>query len=144
MRLNDAGLGLLKEFEGCRLTAYRDAGGIWTIGYGHTGPDVRRSLTITQQEADALLRYDVQRFERAVDAATRGGRTTENQFSAMVCLAYNIGEGAFRRSTVLKQHQKGNYRLAEAAFMMWVKVGKRTLRGLVRRRNAERKLYGTI
>lgn len=143
MHINEAGLDLLKSFEGLRLSSYRDAGGVWTIGYGHTGADVKPELHITQQQAELLLQHDVMRFERAVERAVHDVPTTENQFSAMVCLAYNIGEVGFARSTVRSMHRKGNYRLAGGAFMMWVKAGGKTLRGLVRRRAAERRLYGT-
>lgn len=143
MHINEAGLDLLMRFEGCRLKAYRDAGGIWTIGYGHTGKDVHPGMTLDHPAAIELLADDVRRFERAVERAVHDVPTTGNQFSAMVCLAYNIGEGGFARSTVLRQHRKGSTRLAGAAFMLWVKVGKRVLKGLVRRRNAERRLYAS-
>lgn len=140
-RVNHSGLALIKSFEGLRLTAYKCPAGVWTIGYGHTGPDVRPGMVITTQEADALLKGDLDRFESGVDAAIGQTPTTSNQFSAMVSLAFNIGLGAFQRSTVLRQHKTGHYNLAAAAFLMWVKGGGRTLPGLVRRRTAERALY---
>ena len=143
MNVNPAGLALIQHFEGCRLTAYRDAGGVWTIGYGSTGPHVRPGLRITAERAERLLLQDVYRFELAVNQALAGVPVTQNQFSAMVSLAFNIGSGAFRRSTVLKQHRAGRYRLAAAAFLLWVKVGRKTLPGLVRRRRAELALYRT-
>ena len=139
-QINQAGLDLIKSFEGLRLKAYRCPAGIWTVGYGHTGPDVRPNTHITQQEAEALLKGDLDKFEAGVEKAV-GPNTTDNQFAALVSLAYNIGLGAFLRSTVLRQHRAGNHKLAAAAFLMWVKGGGRTLPGLVRRRAAERALY---
>lgn len=141
MTINPAGLDLIKQFESCRLRAYQDAEGVWTVGWGHTGPTVHPGTVLTPFQADKLLELDVNYFERSVTAALDGAPTTANQFSAMVCLAYNIGSGAFRRSTVLRQHRNGNYRLAAAAFLLWIKAGGKPLRGLIRRRNAERILY---
>lgn len=140
-RINSAGLDLIKSFEGLRLSAYRCPAGVWTIGYGHTGPDVKTGQHITPAEAEALLRGDLDRFESGVNSFLDAAPTTDNQFAAMVSLAFNIGLGAFQRSTVLRQHKAGNRQRAAAAFLMWVKGGGRTLPGLVRRRTAERALY---
>lgn len=141
--INQSGLDMIKSFEGLRLRAYPDpgtGGKPWTVGYGHTGPDVHPNTHITVQEAEALLKGDLDKFEAGVEKAV-GANTTDNQFAAMVSLAYNIGLGAFLRSTVLRQHRAGNHKLAAAAFLMWVKGGGRTLPGLVRRRATERALY---
>jgi lysozyme len=140
-RINQAGLALIKTFEGLRLTAYRCPAGVWTIGYGHTGPDVMPAQRISQERADQLLRGDLDQFEAGVERALVGAETTDNQFAAMVSLAFNIGLGAFQRSTVLRQHRAGHHIRAAAAFLMWVKGGGKTLSGLVRRRGAERALY---
>lgn len=140
-RINAAGLTLIKSFEGLRLSAYRCPAGVWTIGYGHTGPDVRPGMRITEAEAEALLRGDLDRFESGVLAGIDAAPTTDNQFAAMVSLAFNIGLGAFNKSTVLRQHTAGNTQRAAAAFLLWVKGGGKTLPGLVRRRTAERALY---
>lgn len=140
-RINQAGVDLIKSFEGLRTRAYRDPVGILTIGYGSTGAHVRPAMSITEAEAEALLRKDLARFEAGVHVYVGDAPTTENEFSAMVSLAFNIGLGAFRKSTVLRQHKAGRKTLAAAAFLMWVRAGKRTLKGLVRRRNAERRLY---
>ena len=139
--INPSGLELIKSFEGLRLTAYRCPAGVWTIGYGHTGPAVTPGQRITEAEADALLRGDLDRFEVGVAHALDGAATTDNQFAAMVSLAFNIGLGAFQRSTVLWQHKAGNRQRAAAAFLLWIKGGGHTLPGLVRRRAAERALY---
>jgi lysozyme len=137
--INAAGLALVKSFEGCKLDSYRCPAGIATVGFGHTGPDVRIPMTITQERADELLENDLYRFENGVDAML--GTATDNQFSACVSLAFNIGLDAFRKSSVLKRHNRGDHKGAADAFLMWVKAAGRTLPGLVKRRSAERLLY---
>ena len=138
-RIGSAGMSLLKHFEGLVLTAYRDIGGVLTIGYGSTGAHVKPSMTITEPEAEKLLRDDLDRFERCV--AEEAPDATQNQFDAMVSLAFNIGEAAFRRSTVLRMHKAGNHTRAALAFGMWIYVKGRQVRGLIRRRQAEAQLY---
>lgn len=146
-KINAAGLELVKSFEGLRLDAYRDAAGILTIGWGHTGPDVKRDMTITLEEAETLLKTDLARFERGVEAMTGSVPTGDNEFSALVSLAFNIGLQNLATSTLLKRHKLGNKIGAANAFLMWTKArnpvtGKlRDLPGLIRRRQAERKLY---
>lgn len=138
-RINAEGLALIKQFEGLRLQAYRCPADVPTIGYGSTGSHVRMGMTITEAEAERLLMEDLERFEKAVaDAAPS---STDNQFSAMISLAFNIGIGAFQKSTVLRKHKAGDHKGAADAFSMWVKAGGRTLPGLVRRRAAESALY---
>ena len=133
------GLSLVKEFEGCKLTAYLCPANVWTIGYGSTGPHVRRGLTLTEKQADDLLQEDLDRFEAAVAKHTKN--TSQNEFDAMVSLAFNIGTGGFARSSVLRRHNAGNKNGAAEAFLMWNKGGGRVLNGLVRRREAEKQLY---
>jgi lysozyme len=145
-QINDAGLTLIKNAEGLRLTAYQDVAGIWTIGYGHTG-GVTPGETITQAQADQFLVADLQTAEAAVQADAGNAPTTDNQFGAMVSLCYNIGSGAFRTSTVLKQHIQGNTQAAADAFLLWDKStidGKlQVVQGLLNRRKAEQALYLT-
>lgn len=145
--INAAGLKLVQEFEGCKLTAYRDIANVLTIGFGSTGSHVKPGMTISQGEADELLLEDLERFEAAVEKATAGTRTSDNEFAACVSLAFNVGIAAFNRSTVLKRHRLGNKTGAANAFLLWNKArvgGKLTVvRGLTRRREAERKLYLT-
>jgi lysozyme len=138
-RINDRGLELIKSFEGLRLEAYRCSAGVLTIGWGSTGSHVKEGMTITEEEAEALLRKDLARFENGVSVLA--GVSSDSQFAAMVSLAFNIGLGAFAGSTVLKRHKLGNRMGAANAFMMWNKAGGRILKGLIRRREAERKLY---
>lgn len=98
-KLSDAGLLALKQFEGCRLDAYEDEGGVWTIGYGDTS-DVKPGDRITLEEADRRFRNRVQEFERVVDVAVRKP-LSQGMFDVLVSLAYNIGAGAFRSSTLV-------------------------------------------
>ncbi len=145
-RINAAGLAIIKRNEGCVLHAYPDpatGGDPWTIGYGHTGPEVRPGLEINQAGAEQLLRQDLAKFEAGVLAYLGGAPATDNQFAAMVSLAYNIGLGHFLTSTVLRLHKAGDYQGAADAFAMWNKAGGRVLKGLTRRRAEEAKLYLT-
>lgn len=145
MKTNAAGLDLIKRNEGCELTAYYCPAGKLTIGYGDTGPHVTRGLTITKEQAEKLLADRLKReFEAGVIKLIGDAPTTENQFSALVCLAYNIGLGGLGRSTVLRLHRNGNYRDAAKAFAMWNQGGGRVLAGLVRRRKEEAALYLTM
>lgn len=139
MNLCPAAVSLIKGREGCRLAAYRCPAGIWTIGYGHTGPEVHEGLTVTQDQADALLQGDLLRFDTIV------GQTcpvaTEGQHGAMVSLCYNIGCDAFSRSSVARLHNAGRYGEAAQAFALWNKAAGHVLTGLVARRAAEAALY---
>jgi lysozyme len=143
--INAAGLNLIKNFEGCVLTAYPDpgtGGDPWTIGYGHTGPDVHKGVTWTQAQADAALVNDLQRFEQGVnDMISRN--LTPNQFAALVSFAYNVGLGALQGSTLLKDVNAGDFTAAAGEFGKWVNGGSGPLPGLVRRRGAERQLFET-
>ncbi|MBN9529669.1 MAG: lysozyme [Alphaproteobacteria bacterium] len=149
---NAAGLALYHEFEqgpggGPALTAYRCPAGVLTIGWGHTGPDVHEGQTITAAEADRLLDMDLDEAERDVERAVTVP-TNDNAFAALVSLRFNIGTTGFRKSTVLKRHNAGDWAGAAQAFAMWNKAtnakGRRVvLNGLVRRRAAEAALYMT-
>ena len=146
-RICDAGLALLKKAEGLRLNAYLDGGGVWTIGFGHTGKDVHEGMSITPGEAERLLMVDLCWAEAGVDALTRDVPTSDCQFAAMVLLAYNIGFGdppkvsGFKTSTVLKMHRLGNYPKAANAFLLWKYDNGRVVQGLINRREMERSLY---
>lgn len=137
--INAAGLALIQHFEGCKLTAYKCPAGIWTIGYGSTGGHVKPGLTITQDQAEGLLRSDLRRFEAAVARLAPGAN--DNQFSALVSLAFNIGIANFEGSTLLRRHLAGDYEGATAQFARWNKSKGKVLAGLVNRRAAEAKLY---
>lgn len=139
-KINQAGLDLIKSFEGLRLNAYDDGFGNWTIGYGHTPAE--EGQTITEAYAGQLLEQDLESAELGVnDAVNRNA--TPNQFAAMVSLAFNIGVGAFQGSTVLRDFNLGDYAGAKAAFMLWDRANGEVVPGLQRRREAEADLFGT-
>lgn len=142
MNTNPTGIELIKQFEGLSIMAYKCFAGVWTIGYGHTG-DVYPGQVITKQDAEALLRQDLGKFEKGISASLGGASTTDNQFSAMVSLAYNIGLVAFKSSSVLRHHREGNPEKAAQSFLLWDKAGGKALPGLARRRRAEAALYGS-
>lgn len=138
-KMGAAGLNIVKLFEGCELSAYRCPAGIWTIGYGSTGPHVRPGMVITRQRAEALLQDDLARFEAAVDNAAP--RASQDQFDAMVAFAFNVGITEFTKSTLLRKHKAGDFAGARAEFARWNKAGGKVLPGLTRRRAAEAALY---
>lgn len=143
MKTNDAGIALIKEFEGCPLTAYPDpgtGGEPWTIGFGRAH-GVTRGEQITQDQADQFLREDLAQFESNVTAACEGVETNENQFSAMVAFCFNVGQKNFAKSSVLKAHRRGDKVSAANAFGLWNKAAGKVLPGLTRRRAAEAQLY---
>lgn len=133
---------LVAEFEGCVLEAYYCPAGVLTIGYGHTGPDVYPGMVISSEEAVALLDTDLNKFRQAVVRLVDVS-LTENQFAALVSLTYNIGIGAFQKSTLLRKLNTGDYEGAANEFKRWNKGGGQVLRGLVRRRAAEEALFRT-
>lgn len=137
---------IIKKCEGCKLKAYLDVAGVWTIGWGHI-EGVRQGDTCTQSQADAWLDAEVRKFLDAVLRLTFGTPSTIHQYAAMVCLAYNIGLKGFGTSTVLRRHRSRDYFEAANAFLMWnkitVKEKKVVSKGLNNRRVAERALYLT-
>ena len=136
------GIDLIKQFEGLRLTAYQDMVGVWTIGYGHTGPDVKPGLTITQQQAEQLLINDLVQFERRVNDLVTV-QINQNQFDALVSFSYNLGVGALQKSTLLRLLNAGSYKPAADEFPRWNRAGGNVAAGLTRRRYAERQLFLT-
>lgn len=141
MFLSDRGLEKTKEFEGLRLTAYQDSGGVWTIGYGHTGT-AKPDMTITQEKADELLRLDVHWAVSCVNNAVTV-KVNQNQFDALVDFTFNIGCGAFRNSTLLRRLNAKNYAEAAEEFTRWKFVKGVEVAGLLRRREADKELFMT-
>jgi lysozyme len=144
MKMTDDGLALIKRWEGFRADAYRDAVGIWTIGYGHTSmagePQVNAGLHITPEEGEAILRRDVEQFARGVrDAVTV--EISDTQFSALVSFAYNVGLGNFRGSSVLAAVNRKDFAAVPRRLQLWSKAGGRVLPGLVKRRADEAALF---
>lgn len=140
MKINSKGLELIKHFEGLRLKTYICAGGVLTIGWGHTGKDVMPGMVITEDRANELLRADLERFEQGVSKYVTA-KLNDNQFSALVCFTFNIGLGAFASSTLLKLLNAEDYAGVADQFLRWNKAGEKVLLGLTKRREAERQLY---
>lgn len=144
MRISPEGIQVLHHFEQCRLEAYPDPGSRdgkpWTIGWGHTGPEVVKGLKWTQEQADETLLYDLRTRELAIIGLVRRP-LSQAQFDALVCFVYNVGVQAFRESTMLAMINSGDYDLASKQFARWNKNDGNVMRGLVRRREAERCLF---
>lgn len=148
-QMSQAGIDqLIKPHEGYVLRAYLCPAKVWTIGFGHTGRDVRPGMVITKAQAEQLLDQDLRRFEELVDRFLGWTPTTQGEFDAMVSLCYNIGPGSkkmgrsgFETSSVLRRHKLGQKKAAAEAFKMWNKGGGRVLPGLVKRRAHEANWY---
>lgn len=134
------GINLIKYYEQCRLRAYLDTGGVLTIGWGHTGPDVTKGMKITQVRADELLREDLLEAELAVNQLVPFG-LAEHQFDALVSLVFNIGKTAFKNSTLLRMLKLGDILGTSKQFGRWIHDNGKKLNGLIERREAERKLF---
>lgn len=144
MKTSSSGRALIRKAEGDKLTPYKCPAGIWTVGVGHTGPDVKPGVSITQAQSDALLVADLAKFEAAVGRNVKVP-LTQNQFDALVSLTYNIGEGNLKSSTLLKLLNGGHYDEAAAQFAKWDKARVagvlKALPGLTTRRAAEAALF---
>lgn len=144
MAISDEALALIKRWEGLRLRAYQDVGGVWTIGYGHTSaagqPIVSPGMRITEQEAHEILIKDLELFEQEVDKNVKVP-LNPNQRGALVSFVYNVGGGNFRKSTLLRKLNKGDYNSVPSELMKWNKVKGRTVQGLSNRRAAEAGLW---
>jgi lysozyme len=140
---HDYCLPLIKQWEGCDLTAYPDpatGGEPWTIGYGATGPDIESGTVWTQEQADADLAQRVEHINAIVTQAVRV-RLSPQERAALVSLAYNVGTSAFLNSTLLKALNDGDYNRACGQFGVWIIAAGRVLAGLIRRRAAEAELF---
>jgi lysozyme len=137
---SSAGFALTQSFEGLRLTAYQDSAGVWTIGHGHTGPEVHRGLCISEMEAEALLRADLASAVKCVRRAVRV-ELAQRQFDALVDFCFNVGRGNFLGSSLLRYINQGEFDSAAVQFGLWVHAGGKVVLGLVRRRAAEAALF---
>lgn len=140
MNISQKGIDLIKNFEGCRLTAYRCPANILTIGYGHTGSDVVTGQKITQEQAEKLLKSDLLVHCNNVSRLVKVP-LTQNQFDALVSFEFNVGYAHFASSTMLKLLNQKKYREAAAQFDRWVYANRKVLAGLVKRRAAEKTLF---
>lgn len=138
MQIGQAGIDLIKQHEGCRLTAYKCPAGVWTIGYGHTGSDVKEGLTITPVKAEQLLKADLAKFEKHVQNFDSKYYWNQNEFDALVSFAFNVG--SINQLTANKTRTKAQ--IAQA-MLLYNKANGKVLPGLTKRRQAERQLFLT-
>ena len=137
---SDAGFQMTKAFEGLRLTAYQDVAGVWTIGYGHTGTQATPGNTITELEAEVLLRTDLAAAVTCINRAVNVP-IAQHQLDALVDFCFNAGRGNLLSSTLLRLINLGDFTHAAAQFPLWVHAGGEVVPGLVRRRHAEAALF---
>lgn len=141
-RINAAGLSHIMQWEGKRLSAYKDVAGIWTIGFGHTDaagpPKVTPGMSITGKQAEEILRADIAKFEARVERLVKVP-LTDNQFAALVSFDFNTG--ALHKSTLLKKLNAGDYASVPAELMKWVNAGGKKVQGLANRRASEAGLW---
>lgn len=154
MNISEAGVQLVKDFEGCRLVAYPDpktGGDPWTVGYGATGAGIGPGTVWGQGQADARLKEDLTHFEQIVLKHVKVP-VTQGQFDALVSIIYNVGPGSMNKdgiirlkngnpSTLLRKLNEGDYTSARGEFMRWVSPGSSVENGLRRRRAAEVKRW---
>lgn len=142
--VTEKGLMLIKRFEGFSPEVYVCPAGYPTIGYGHVVCDGEAFVTpVSEEQAEALLKQDVREAERAVLRYIRMP-LTDGQFDALCSFTYNLGAGALQRSTLRRKVNRGEHGEVPAEFMRWVWAGGRRLKGLLRRREAEARLYAGL
>jgi lysozyme len=137
-KVSAKGRRLIEQWEGRELQAYKDGGGVWTIGVGHTAT-AKKGMVIDEAECDRL--FDLDLDDHCIEPLLGDVPTNQDQYDAMSSLAFNIGLTRFANSTVLKRHKMQNYMGAANAFLLWKFDNGRVINGLLRRREAERKLY---
>ncbi|QQV08243.1 lysozyme [Acinetobacter johnsonii] len=144
MHVSPSGVDLICNFEGLRLKAYDDGVGVWTIGFGTTkypnGIRVKKGDTCTLDQAKAYMQNDLKSFEQTVNNTVKVP-LNQNQFDALVSLAYNIGTNAFSKSTLVKKLNANDNRAAADQFDVWVNAGGKRMQGLVNRRAKEKALF---
>ena len=144
MSTSQNGINLISSFEGCELKAYLCPAKVWTIGFGTTvypnGVKVKKGDSCTLDQAKQFKAHDLKRFEKTVNDLVKVP-LTQNQFDALVSLTYNIGTGAFEKSTLLKKLNAGDYQGAADQFTVWNKGGGKVLQGLVNRRAKEKEVF---
>lgn len=138
--INQAGLDLIKNWEKRRLIAYQDVGGVWTVGWGAVGPDIVKGTVWSPDEADQRLQQDLQKFYQLDHYISE--QVNDNQYSALICLAYNVGLTAVKLSNTLKLVNDGDS--PDKEWMGFNKVNGVVVQGLVNRRKAELELYHAI
>jgi lysozyme len=139
-KINQLGIELIKKWEGLKLKSYKDIVGVWTVGYGHTGLDVLPNMTITAQQAEDLLKKDLERFERYVNNLQGSTMLNDNEFAALVSLAFNVGSfGPGLRTAIASNDKPG----IASKILLYNKADGKVIQGLVNRRKAEVDLFKT-
>jgi lysozyme len=141
MKTSQRGLELIKRYEGCRQWSYRDSGGVWTVGYGHTRRVAEYEHMVTMAVVHQLLEEDVENAEHDVDQCIEPFKPSQPQYDALVSFVFNVGGPAFQGSTMRRLIRAGKPRDAAAEFIKWVKDGDKVVPGLIERRQAERDLF---
>ena len=139
MKLSDKGVKFIQDFEGIKLNAYRDLVGVLTVGFGHTGTDVKEGMTITKERANELFMQDIGNFVNGVNSLVKA--CTQGEFNALVSFAYNLGLRSLSSSTLLRKLNDGDVHGAAEEFVKWNMAGGHIVGGLTRRRLAERDLF---
>ena len=139
MKIDKYGENLIKKFESCKLTAYKVDKNekYYTIGWGHYGPDVKKDMKISMEKAEVLLKNDIRYFENIVNSYVKVP-ITQSMFNSLVSFTYNVGGGAFKKSSLLKYINKLQFKKASNEFKKWNKCGGKVLNGLVKRRELEK------
>lgn len=140
MKTSEEGLDHIEASEGIRYVAYLDTGGVWTIGVGHTGPEVVKGLRATEEQVREWLVEDVEEAEDAVNRLVKV-ELNQNQFDMLVSFVFNVGEGQFKRSTMLRLLNKGDYEAAANEFPKWKFDNGKMIQGLLNRRLEEQKIF---
>lgn len=136
----DIAAGLVRAFEGCKLTAYKDGGGVWTLGWGHTGPDAIQGAVWTQERADAVLTADLQDAAMGVFPLIKA-KLSEKQTAALISLAFNVGPNALKGSKLIASVNAADHIEAAHQFIAWDHDNGREVKGLLRRRLVEASTY---
>ena len=139
MNISQEGISLIKKFEGCELKAYQDSVGVWTIGFGHT-KGVKEGDEITQDMAETMLEEEMPEYEGYINNMV-SAPLKQCQYDALCAWVYNLGPTNLKESTLLKLLNAGDYHLIPSQIKRWNKAGGETLKGLIRRREAEALLF---
>lgn len=143
MKTGKEGKNLIKMYEGFKAFAYLCPAGVWTVGFGTTrinGQPINESHKVTVTEANVLLESDLKKFEDSINSLVKV-ELNQNQFDALVSFVYNLGAENFKKSTLLKKINVGEFSEAAEEFLKWNKAKGKILTGLTRRRQAEKSLF---
>lgn len=138
-QINQDGVDFIKQHEGCKLKAYKDGGGTWTIGYGSTR-NVKEGDVITESQAEAFLRRDLAIFQAGVEIMVKVP-INDNEFNSLVDFVYNLGLHSLGTSTLLRLLNQDNKASAAKEFLKWDRIGARVVEGLLQRRKDEMELF---